>query len=49
MAADWREELDHPLFFLIVVTIGVVCMASLFTAGAKAAGLHGVATLFQTP
>ena len=44
-----REELDHPLFFLIVVTIGVMAMSSLFTWGFKAAGIHGGAALAQHP
>jgi hypothetical protein len=46
---NWRESLDHPLFFLIVITIGVMSMSSLFTAGAKATGIHGVASLMQNP
>lgn len=44
-----REELDHPLFFLFVITLGVMAMSSLITWGAKAAGLHGVAAVAQQP
>lgn len=44
-----RESLDHPLFFLIVITIGVMAMSSLFTWGFKAAGLHGAAAVSQHP
>jgi len=44
-----REELDHPLFFLLVVTLGVMAMSSLITWGAKASGLHGVAAVTQNP
>ena len=46
---NWRETFDHPLFFLIIITVGVMAMSSLITAGAKATGLHGVATLMQNP
>jgi membrane-bound ClpP family serine protease len=49
MNKDWRETLDHPLVFLVVVTLGVMAMSSLFTAGAKATGLFGVASLSQHP
>lgn len=44
-----RDELDHPLVFLIVITIGVLAMSSLITWGAKASGLHGVAAISQQP
>jgi len=46
---DWHELMDHPLVFLIVMTIGVMAMSSLFTWGAKSAGWNGVATLSQHP
>lgn len=46
---DWHETLDHPLVFLIVITIGVMAMSSLFTWGGKATGLYGVASLSQHP
>jgi hypothetical protein len=46
---DWQSNLDHPLVFLIVITIGVMAMSSLFTWGAKASGLYGVASLSQHP
>lgn len=49
MKNDWRETLDHPLVFLVVITLGVMAMSSLFTAGAKASGLFGVASLSQHP
>jgi membrane-bound ClpP family serine protease len=46
---DWHETLDHPLVFLVVITLGVMAMSSLFTAGAKSTGLFGVASLSQHP
>lgn len=49
MNKDWRETLDHPLIFLVVITLGVMAMSSLITAGAKATGLWGVASLSQHP
>lgn len=46
---DLREKLDHPLFFLLVITLGVMAMSSLITWGAKSAGFHGVAAVSQHP
>jgi hypothetical protein len=46
---DWHETMDHPLVFLIVITIGVMAMSSLITFGAKRSGLYGVASLSQHP
>lgn len=46
---ELAEALDHPIFFLLVVSIGVVSMLSLMTWGAKAANLPGPAALFQHP
>lgn len=43
------DALDHPIFFLLVISIGVVCMLSILTWGAKAAGLPGPASLLQHP
>jgi hypothetical protein len=40
---ELRESLDHPIFFLLVVTIGVFCMAAILRWAAKAAGLPGAA------
>ncbi len=44
-----RDALDHPLFFLLVITLGVMAMSSLLTWGAKATGYHGVAAVAQHP
>jgi hypothetical protein len=41
-----REALDHPIFFLIVMTIGVFALAAVFRWGLKAAGLPGGAAMF---
>ena len=49
MKREWRETMDHPLVFLIVITIGVMAMSSLFTWGAKSTGFFGVASLSQHP
>lgn len=43
------DALDHPIFFLLVISIGVVCMLSILTWGAKAANLPGPASLLQHP
>lgn len=43
------DALDHPIFFLVVVTIGVISMAAIFTWAAKAANLPGPAALAQHP
>ena len=43
---ELRESLDHPIFFVVVVTVAVFCMASIFRWGAKAAGWPGAATVF---
>lgn len=41
-----REALDHPIFFLVLVTIGVFAMAAVFRWGLKAANLPGAAAVF---
>lgn len=44
-----RDSLDHPVFFVLVITVAVVCMASLISWGFKAANMPGPAGLFQHP
>lgn len=44
-----RDSLDHPVFFVIVITVAVVCMASIFTWAFKAMNMPGPAALFQHP
>lgn len=44
-----RNELDHPVFFVVVITVAVVCMSAIFSWGFKAAGFPGPAGLFQHP
>jgi hypothetical protein len=46
---EWQSTLDHPLVFLVVITLGVMAMSSLFTWGAKETGWFGVASLSQHP
>lgn len=41
-----REALDHPIFFLVLVTIGVFSLAAIFRWGLKAAGYGGGAAVF---
>lgn len=43
------DALDHPIFFLVVISIGVVCMLAILTWLAKAAGATGLASLLQHP
>lgn len=43
------DALDHPIFFLIVLSIGVVCMLAILSWGAKAANLPGISALLQHP
>jgi hypothetical protein len=40
---------DHPLLFALAITMVVLGASSLITWGAKAAGLHGLASLAQHP
>ena len=44
---DLRDSLDHPVFFLIVVTVGVFCLAKIFAWGLKAANLPGPGNIFD--
>ncbi|HEY2300522.1 MAG TPA: hypothetical protein VGH66_01435 [Acidimicrobiales bacterium] len=44
-----RDALDHPVFFVLVMTIAVVCMSSMLTWGFKAVNMPGPAALFQHP
>lgn len=46
---EFLDALDHPVFFLFVISIGVACVLAILTWAAKAANLPGPASLFQTP
>lgn len=46
---ELRDALDHPIFFVVVMTVAVVCMAAIFVWLFKAAGFQGPAALFQHP
>lgn len=46
---EFVDALDHPIVFVILLTIAVASMMSIFTWGAKAANLPGPAALFQHP
>jgi hypothetical protein len=45
----FKDSLDHPVFFVIVLTVAVCCMAAIFAWALKAANLPGPAALFQHP
>lgn len=46
---EFRDSLDHPVVFVVLISIAVICMTSMFTWGAKAANLPGLAALTQHP
>ncbi len=39
------EALDHPVFFLVVITIGVMSLMAIFKWAGKATGLQGLAAV----
>lgn len=41
-----REALDHPILFLVVITVGVAAMSAIFRWGFKAANMPGPASVF---
>jgi hypothetical protein len=41
------DDLDHPLIFLVVITLGVVAMMSLMSWGLSTAHLTGPLGLFK--
>lgn len=43
------EALDHPIVFVLFITMAVIGMSALLTWGFKKAGLPGPATLVQAP
>jgi hypothetical protein len=46
-AGELADALDHPVFFLIVVAIGVAALLCIFTWLAKAANLQGLASVLE--
>jgi hypothetical protein len=46
---DFVDSLDHPIVFLVLITVGVVALAAIFVWLFKAAGWPGPAMLFQHP
>lgn len=46
-SGELRNSLDHPVFFVLVLTIAVFCMAAIFAWGLKAAGYAGPAAIFD--
>lgn len=46
---EFLDALDHPIFFLFVVTLGVFAMAAIFTYIAKTYNVPGLASLVQHP
>lgn len=43
------DSLDHPIVFVVLMTIAVVSLAAIFVWLFKAAGWPGPAALFQHP
>lgn len=43
------EDFDHPVVFVALMAIAVMCMSTVFTWGAKAWNLPGVASVMQHP
>lgn len=46
-AGEIKDALDHPVPFILLVTIAVMCMAAILGWGAKAAGLPGPAAILH--
>lgn len=47
--ADFRQSLDHPIFFTFVIALTTVAWCALLAWGFKAAGMPGPAGLLQHP
>jgi hypothetical protein len=43
------DALDHPIFFVLVMTMAVISMMAIFTYLAKTYQLPGLASLVQHP
>lgn len=43
------DSFDHPITFVILMTVAVVSLAAIFVWLFKAAGMPGPAALFQHP
>jgi len=43
------DTLDHPIPYVLAMTVAIMCMAALLTWGFKAAHMPGPASLFQHP
>ena len=46
---ELASALDHPIFFSLVITLGVVALMAVFTWILKSVGLPGAAALYQHP
>jgi hypothetical protein len=44
---ELATALDHPIFFVLLMTLLVFSTAAIFAWGAKAAGLPGLAAIFD--
>lgn len=47
--AEFRDALDHPIFFSFVITLAVVAWMAILTWAFKAMNMPGPAGLFQHP
>jgi hypothetical protein len=45
-AGEVRDALDHPIFFVVVLTVCVMCFSAIVAWALKAAGLPGPANIF---
>lgn len=48
-ASEFKDSLDHPVMFVVLISVAVICFTSILTWGAKAAGIPGLAALTQHP
>lgn len=46
---DLLDGLDHPIMFVLLMTLAVASTMAIFTWGAKSMNLPGPAALFQHP
>lgn len=46
---DFLDAMDHPIPFVFIMTVAVMCTAAILTFAFKAANLPGPAGLFQHP
>lgn len=47
--SEFLDALDHPIVFVVLMTVAVACTMAIATWGFKSANLPGPAALFQHP